>query len=177
MVFTFSLPPQIRLVKSGFTQSHPHGIVDTAPLWMLDSQDAMVRLEPLQPSWSVADVLGTKELFAGMFETLMARLQWTKEDRWSLVLEGKYGQELDTFLGKLVDGADPVPGLSHMVLLVIERDVVAHLLLLLLYILVGVYYMARWLFALEDKHSGKTSLRSREFSCWGITFVPLDSIA
>ena len=115
-VFTFILPPQIRITGSGSTQARPHELCDTALCRTTNEQAAIVGWDPLRLRRLVAEVLRTNELPFKLIESLMARFWCTNMESGLSVPKVKSIQGIHYYSGHITAGSDPVPVFERLVM-------------------------------------------------------------
>ena len=107
----------------------------------------MVNLGPPPSPRLVGGVLGTGWLPDNISVGFSARFRVTKEDGRPLSPGNLSGRVVHSFLARLASGPDPVPGFGRVVLLQVDLEGTVQLLHSLLSVSVGLYSMARRLFA------------------------------
>ena len=82
----------------------------------------MFVMDPPRLPFLVLEVIGVEFLSNRMVEALTAWFWVSTEDGSALGVESHYGRSLHAFHGYITAIADPVPGLSQLILLVIDWD-------------------------------------------------------
>ena len=101
---------------------------------------------PIFPQW-VVEFLVSDTLLVGLVDALKPSFQATKNGGDSLGTEARTGRILHSFLVHPTAISSPVPGFPWLILLVVNQELVVHLLNLLLSVPVVVYSFIRQLFS------------------------------
>ena len=103
----------------------------------------MVDPDPPYMTQLVAEALGTVAIPGKISVILAGRFRTVCEGGTALTPDKRSGWGIQSFLAQLASGVDHIPGLDWVYLIGVDHKGTVHLLHLILYVLVDLYYTRR----------------------------------